>query len=1461
MKKNKQKINWSFCLKSFLVIFVFIITSMVLLYGSGITDRLSNCFYVEQYGEVAGEYSVRMAATQVNTLAINQNNFTINGQTSFLLGASVFDAINWDETKMVSDLDYLAQNNYNLIRVWADWQWQDGTQNSSRNSTVYDTTKKDGSLDTIKIEKLKRIIDAAKTRGIIVDLVITDFNPSYYVDGESLQSLLSKHQKAATNITTALQGKPNLFFDLMNEHDNNGSSSYLPFPSHDDIKKIAEAVRAADGSRYITVSNRGNTSMVQTQIVDELSKTNNPFYTPHFSRTSDWWSSTGERIGAVKTILNNMSPVRNIPIYLQEEQNFGDDPTQSHFVEAAKQAKNNNAAGWVFHQTAGFDLKNSKSFKDQLGDNGRATLEAIGAAVGTPGGPTGDCNIKTDVNFWSVSNGNDFKEIPICNSSQAGYVEFEVSGISLDNMPLKTGYSVFTILDKSGVNNPYETSQNPNYITLKILGQGYGGEYPGMIHYRSNINNTCDYMQCHHENDGVKGSRCSDDTDSPSDQCPPAWEWYGDFPYEPWENKTHKFRIEWGAGSNNKHLIYKYWSNGTWQTLKDWDPGQITNAKYQNFGWLADNMVLRLGNSTMYPGIKGSIYKNITVKTTSPGTTPKKCVADLAGKICQPNQTCSTGNFATASDTNYCCVGGTCQGGCSAGYSYCKLGKMCASDRWYYNTPTTECCATNCMTMPRISNFPVQLPPYLNTDKSKYDLNIGTADNQVDLFINYNTTLQNNALAPLSQILITPASPVPSAPTNEKVIKAYNFGLGGAQFDPPIKLAFNYTNAEMTGIVESSLYIGLWDSGNNKWIKQTTSLDQANNKAEAQISHFSIYGLLGGLLCGNGTCDTGENSINCPADCPPTPQINCGNGICEGGETNANCPADCPTGGGSADLIKIDDNARNPAVVVDSMGNLHVAYDCVSAGGVCYRKIYQEMGQIKKGPVIPLASGTNDPRVGITDGDQIHIVTAVKYIVIEPDGTIIKKDLPALNSPRLALSTKNPGEAYVLYRETDRYGAIKMKKIKASGGTISEEATITVNDKCSKPQMPGNVVVDKDDVVHLTWRQFGDSDSICPGRNVQYIQYKNNSFVNKKEIFGATSDYTDMELNEATGEFHMIATTPQGTCGLAYRTMDMGGNLSPIYYLYLPYGITYACTKPAGETASYIISGAADRRGEANITAPYMSFENDGKLHIAFIGAGTQIRPDTIEDALKNVYWEVDNIDPNSMPVPNSSDLEQLKARWLSQNSGKTTNDYIEMLNEEIFCWNNPASYLSAKGCYYYTAYHTVLDKATLKSDTPPGGDAPNNIPTPEKFTPERTKESDQGSDASNPIIDKAWNQGVFMVFEDDYENPKFNIYLKAVGGAVIGIPQMKADLNCSGKVDVVDLGILMSCWGNNYDQYSPQSCALGANIKAACKRPINIDGLTGSDGKETIDISDFSIMMGCWGVNNSPQCFAVIGP
>ena len=76
----------------------------------------------------------------------------------------------------------------------------------------------------------------------------------------------------------------------------------------------------------------------------------------------------------------------------------------------------------------------------------------------------------------------------------------------------------------------------------------------------------------------------------------------------------------------------------------------------------------------------------------------------------------------------------------------------------------------------------------------------------------------------------------------------------------------------------------------------------------------------GGPVCGNGVCEPGEDSINCPQDCPPGgfcgdgacdpaigedcnscpedcgPCTTCGNGVCEPefGENSTNCPEDCP---------------------------------------------------------------------------------------------------------------------------------------------------------------------------------------------------------------------------------------------------------------------------------------------------------------------------------------------------------------------------------------------------------------------------------------------------------------------------------------------------------------------------------------------------------------------------------------
>jgi len=71
-------------------------------------------------------------------------------------------------------------------------------------------------------------------------------------------------------------------------------------------------------------------------------------------------------------------------------------------------------------------------------------------------------------------------------------------------------------------------------------------------------------------------------------------------------------------------------------------------------------------------------------------------------------------------------------------------------------------------------------------------------------------------------------------------------------------------------------------------------------------------------VCGNGQCEVGETNANCPADCPV--QAVCPNGVCEAGETSVNCPADCPVSGVNPGDVIITEFMKDPKNTDDSVG-------------------------------------------------------------------------------------------------------------------------------------------------------------------------------------------------------------------------------------------------------------------------------------------------------------------------------------------------------------------------------------------------------------------------------------------------------------------------------------------------------------------------------------------------------------
>jgi len=311
--------------------------------------------------------------------------FTINDSPTFLLGVSAFDAINWSDTQMESDLTYLQTKKYNLIRVWADWSWQDDMRDS-RQSTVFN---QDASLNG-KIENLKRVIEHAAQHGIIVDVTIEDTNPFFFSNNDTD---FNQRLTAAENITRALMGYSNIFFDICNEHDHDGTDFY-PI-SHNEAQQIANRVQATDPTRIVTISSTGRhildvntlTETNRSNIRAEINTVGVDVLTPHLKRNNaaDLGNNTGTRVTTIKNFLS--SEGENIPVYLQEEACYnclddGSELTEDQFVQAATSAKEAGAAGYVFHTRAGFDLKSGKSLISNLeARTEKPTLDRLGTEI------------------------------------------------------------------------------------------------------------------------------------------------------------------------------------------------------------------------------------------------------------------------------------------------------------------------------------------------------------------------------------------------------------------------------------------------------------------------------------------------------------------------------------------------------------------------------------------------------------------------------------------------------------------------------------------------------------------------------------------------------------------------------------------------------------------------------------------------------------------------------------------------------------------------------------------------------------------------------------------------------------------------------------------------------------------------------------------------------------------------
>lgn len=146
------------------------------------------------------------------------------------------------------------------------------------------------------------------------------------------------------------------------------------------------------------------------------------------------------------------------------------------------------------------------------------------------------------------------------------------------------------------------------------------------------------------------------------------------------------------------------------------------------------------------------------------------------------------------------------------------------------------------------------------------------------------------------QETVTDDKPLPSGKVGadlfyELSTQNVNSGDVVSSFDKPISLTFSYTDAEVSGIIESTLKAYRWN-GSSWVVLPNSTVNTALNTVTATTLQFSSFGLIGdpSPVCGNGAVESGEACDNagsngvCPATCSASCTTNaCGSGGGGGG--------------------------------------------------------------------------------------------------------------------------------------------------------------------------------------------------------------------------------------------------------------------------------------------------------------------------------------------------------------------------------------------------------------------------------------------------------------------------------------------------------------------------------------------------------------------------------------------------
>jgi hypothetical protein len=322
---------------------------------------------------IAPLYAIPEDDPKKQKIQISKGLFVVRGQPSFLLGISYFDALSAHEEILESDLAFLRVRRFNTIRIWASWY--DEFQPKA-NSVI----RKNGTLNPDGVDRLKRVLNATKSKNMLVILVFSR---------DALPGITFNNYKLGIRRVAAIL-KPYRFllFDVQNETNHCGVTD-VNCRGHitlTQVSAIRSAIKEIDPNRLVTASRNqdGFIPGKDDYVTFRLSGNVDFIATHRPSRTKDgsWANLTDDEARFIRTAVGP-----KIPILFDEPNRCGNNmecvsaSESNYFVTAAKNAKNSGAAGWIFHTKAGFHLS-KRPLSNQLVPIEKSAIDRIARAIG-----------------------------------------------------------------------------------------------------------------------------------------------------------------------------------------------------------------------------------------------------------------------------------------------------------------------------------------------------------------------------------------------------------------------------------------------------------------------------------------------------------------------------------------------------------------------------------------------------------------------------------------------------------------------------------------------------------------------------------------------------------------------------------------------------------------------------------------------------------------------------------------------------------------------------------------------------------------------------------------------------------------------------------------------------------------------------------------------------------------------